>query len=141
MSKPRFVWWGFMRGMIREYPKLKRDLEDLQEQSITANLSGMPRGGGNGRSVEVLAMRQLPPDSMAMYEAVSLAKKLTLIRPDGKDRIRLISMMYWDKKTLKMQSAALRLHISDPTAKRWHGDFVRLVAQCYGFNVDTPEPK
>ena len=142
MSKPRYLWWGFMRAAIRAYPRLKRELDDLHEQSITANLSGMPRGGGNGRTVESLALQQLPKDSREMYEAVSGAVKLTETKKDGRERIRLIHLMYWTKRaTHSMQSAALILHISEATAKRWHGEFVRLVARCYGFDVDTQEPK
>lgn len=141
MSKPRYLWWGFVRAMIREYPKLKSDLDDLQAQSTTASLTGMPRGGGNGRTVEGLALRQLPKDSMSIYEAVSGASQITKARADGQERMRLIFLMYWAKKPRTMQAAALHLHISDATAKRWHGEFVRLVAKRYGFNVDTPEPK
>lgn len=77
-----------------------------------------------------------------MYEAVSNAVNLTEAKKDGRERMRLIHLMYWaTRATHSMQSAALVLHISEATAKRWHGEFVRLVARCYGFNVDTPEPK
>lgn len=142
MSKPRYLWWGFMRAAIRAYPRLKRDLDDLHEQSTTANLSAMPSGGSAGRAVENLALRQLPKDSMAMYEAVFRAVAITETKKDGRERMRLIHLMYWSTRaTHSMQSAALVLHISEATAKRWHGEFVRLVARCYGFNVDTPEPK
>lgn len=43
-----------MKGMIRRYPAL-REQEDLHSQSVTASYSGMPLGGGTGRSIEVLA--------------------------------------------------------------------------------------
>lgn len=141
MSKPRYRWWGFARRMIRDYPTLRRDLEDLQEQSIVANLSGMPRGSGNGRTVEALALRQLDEDDQKVFDAVSRAIEATKLRPDGETRIKLITMMYWSKKTMTAKAAALLLHISERTAKRWHGDFVRLVGICYGFKVGTPEPK
>lgn len=141
MSKPRYLWWGFVRGMIRAYPTLKSELDDLQEQGIAANLSGMPRGGGDGRTVENLALQQLPKDSMEMYDAVAKAVRAAEARTDGRERIRLIRLMYWVKEPRPMQIAALHLHISETTAKRWHGDFVRSVAKNYGFNVDTPEPK
>ena len=144
MSKPRYRWWGFVRAMIRDYQKLQKDLEELHSQNITAVSTGMPRGGGTGRTVESVATRQLPKDDQAVYDAVSRAVAITQIRPDGKERMALIRMMYWEKKTSSAKNAAISLHISDVTAKRWHGAFVRLVGQCYGFDSgkdDTQKPK
>ena len=144
MSKPRYRWWGFARAMIRDYPKLKEELELLRQQSTTAGMSGMPKGGGAGRTAESIALRQLPKDDQAVYDAVTRAADITRLRPDGKDRMELIRLMYWAKKPMTAKGAALLLHISDVTAKRWHGTFVRLVGQCYGFGTgkdDTQEPK
>ena len=141
MSKPRYIWWGFARNMIRKYPELKKNLEDLHQQNITANNSGLPKGGGGGRTVEGIALLQLPADNQAVYDAVAEAIEITSMRSDGKERMRLINLMYWTQKTLTANAASVRLHISDVTAKRWHGDFVRLVGRCYGFDVDTPKPK
>ena len=45
MSKTRYKWWGYVKNMIREYPALKKEYEDLHQQSITANMSGTPCGG------------------------------------------------------------------------------------------------
>ena len=140
MSKPRYRWWGFVRRMIRDYPSLKKDLADLHSQSVTADYSGMPKGGGTGRGVESIALKQLPPDDQQVYDAVTRAVTVTQLRPDGKERMALITMMYWSKKCLTAKASASCLHIAEITAKRWHGDFVTLVAKCYGFNVDTPEP-
>lgn len=133
MSKPRSRWWGFVRRMIRDYPALSRALDDLHEQSITAQCSGMPSGGGANRSVETIALRQLPEDDQKVYDAVSKAVEGIHLRPDGPSRLKLIELMYWSKHRFTVKSAALALHISEPTAKRWHGDFVRLVGRCYGF--------
>lgn len=119
--------------MIRDYPALRKALEDLQEQSVVANLSGMPRGSGNGRTVEALALRQLEDDDQKAYDAVSSAIEATRLRPDGAAKIELITLMYWSDKPIALKTVTPRLHISDATAKRWHGDFVRLVGRCYGF--------
>ena len=141
VSKPRYRWWGFIRNVIRDYPILKRDLDELRSQSVTANLSGMPRGGGSGRTIEAVALRCLPADDQKMYDAVARAIEMTRLRPDGKERLDLITMMYWSPRPITAKSSALLLHISERTAKRWHGNFVRLVGFCYGFEVGTPEPK
>ena len=143
MSRPRYRWWGFVKRMIRDYRGLKVVYDDLHSQSITANTSGMPKGGGNGRAIESITMRRLPEDDQKAYDAVSRAVELTSLLPDGKDRLDLIRYVYWCKKSHNIKDAALLCHVSGITAKRWHGDFVRLVGQCFGFSVkdDTPEPK
>ena len=141
MSKPRYIWWGMVRHMIRWYPALHKDLQDLHQQNITAQISGMPSGGGSPRPLENVAAKQLPGDQQKIHDAVDTVVAGYRLQPQTKEWLRLIQLMYWGKKPLTMSSAALRLHISEATAKRWHGCFVRAVARNYGFNVDTPEPK
>lgn len=138
MSKPRKRWWGFARRMIRDYPSLKRQWEELHEQTITADISGMPRGGGAGRTVEVVALRQFPDvDDQKDFDAVSKAIEMTQLKPNGQDRLRLIELMYWSKKNLTAKSASVHIPVEYITAKRWHGDFVRLVGKCHGFQDDS----
>lgn len=142
MSKPRYRWWGFVRRMIRDYPGLKTEWEDVHSQSITPNMSGMPGGGSAGRTVESVALRQLAPDDQKVYDAVSRAVVLTELRPDGKQRLALIDLVYWQKKNKLIKDAALLLFISKRTAERWHSEFVQLVGKCYGFEiVGGSEPK
>lgn len=143
MSKPRYRWWGFVRRMIRDYRGLKAAWEELHCQSMTANMSSAPSGGGTGRAVESIAMRELPPDDQKAYDAVTRAIKITALLPDGAERLGLIGYIYWCQDEHQVKDASLQAHVSVPTAKRWHGDFVRLVGKCYGFSLkdDTPEPK
>ena len=141
MSKPKFRWWPFVKAMIRDYPKLEKNWRSIHEQSITANISAMPKGGSAGRTVENIALRQMIPDDQKVYDAVSRAIELTRLLPDGKRRLDMIELTYWAKKPMTLKSASLHLYISERTAKRWHGSFVRCVAMCYGFQVGTPEPK
>lgn len=141
MSKPRYRWWGFVRRMIRDYPGLKAAVDDLHSQNVTASMTGMPRGSGTGRTVETIALRQLPEDDQKIYDAVTRAIEVTRLRSDGEERIALIRYAYWGRKERALKHAALYAHVSERTAKRWHGDFVRMVAKCYGFDVvGTPEP-
>lgn len=136
MSKPRYRWWLFVRNMIRDYPSLRKELADIQRQSIVASVSGMPRGGSSSRASEMAALRQLEdPDDQQCYEAVASALEITRLRPDGKERLRLIELVYWVQKPMTISDAAYRLHVSDRTAAEWHRNFVRCVAACYGFNV------
>lgn len=141
MSKPKFRWWAFVKAMIRDYPTLKEDWQNLHETSITANYSAMPKGGNAGRTVETIALRQMEPDDQKVYDAVSRAIEIMSLLPEGKRRVDMINLCYWVKNPMSLKSAALHLYISERTAKRWHGAFVRCVAKCYGFQVGTPEPK
>lgn len=141
MSKPKYMWWSFVKAMIRSYPELKENWHDIHEMSIATNYSAMPKGRGTSRVVETIALRQMVPDDQKVYDAVSMAIELTRYLPDGKRRMDLINLAYWVKNPMPLKSAALRLYISERTAKRWHGAFVRCVARCYGFQVGTPEPK
>lgn len=136
MSKPRYRWWSFARAMIRDYPKLSRDMAEIHQQNISANISGMPKGGGGGRTVEQIALRQLSPDDQAAYDAVTRAKTLTATHKDGREHLHLIELMYWKKETMTAKAASVVMNISYETAKRWHGAFVRLVGRCYGFKTE-----
>ena len=145
MSKPRKRWWGFVRRMIRDYPGLRNALIDLQQQTVTASLSGMPAGGGANRSTEAAALRNLPdPDDQAAYEAVAKAVELTALKPGGQEKMELIRLMYWARCPKTITAAADELYISSRTAKRWHAQFIRTVAICHGLTpsaeVGPPEP-
>lgn len=141
MSSPRYRWWGFVRRMIRDYRSLKIQYDDLHTQRITAGASGMPRGSGNSSVVENLALRQLPADDQKVYDAVSRAVEITRLLPDGELKLALIRFVYWGQGQRRVEDVPLVLPISHRTAIRWHGDFVRLVGKCYGFEVGTYEPK
>ena len=141
MSKPKYRWWTFAKNMVRDFPAVEEEWKDIHAQSITANMSGMPRGGGAGRTVEAIAMRQLPPEDQKLYDAVTRARAHTMLLPNGADRMKLIRAIYWSGKTKTVQAAARCIPVSEVTAKRWHGDFVRLVGVHYGFKDDTYEPK
>lgn len=141
MSSPRYRWWGFARRMIRDYHSLKVQYEDLHSQSITAGSSGMPGGGGNGRAVENIALKQLPADDQKAYDAVSKAVEITQLLPNGELKLDLIRHVYWRRNRYSVKDAAFKLYISRRTAERWHAEFVRLVGKCYGFEIGTYEPR
>ena len=141
MSSPRYRWWGFVRRMIRDYRSLKIEYEDLHSQNVTASMSGMPGGGGAGRAVENISLKQLPADDQKAYDAVSRAVEITQLLPDGELKLALIRFVYWGQGQRRVEDVPLVLPISRRTAIRWHGDFVRLVGKCYGFEVGTYEPK
>ena len=84
--------------MVREYPKLKRE-----------QLDG-----------------QLAPAKKAEYDAVQMALEQTKGLQTGKERLALIDMVFW-AQSHTLDGAAYVLGYSTITAKRFHGDFLRLV--------------
>lgn len=126
--------------MIRDYRGLKAEYDDLHQQSLSSAPSGSP-GGGDGRTVENIALKQLPVDDQKVYDAVTRAVEITKLLPDGDLKVALIRFVYWGQGQRRVEDVPLVLPVSRRTAIRWHGDFVRLVGKCYGFEVGTYEPK
>lgn len=132
MSKPRYTWWGYVRGIIRKYPELKREYEELHRQAITVSMSGMPgSAGGVSRKTENIAVRELPYTKQREYEAVKRAIETTKTMQNGSQRLRIIELVYW-KKSHTVEGAAMRVGYSADRGKQLHGEFIRLVAKNYG---------
>ena len=64
-------------------------------------------------------------------EAVCRAKEATCALEDGKDRLRLVEMVFF-KQTHTLDGAAQEIPCSLRTARRWHRDFIRQVAKEFG---------
>lgn len=128
MSKPRYRWWGYVRNVIRAYPALAEKYRDMHEQIVTANYSGNPRGGGDGRSLENIALRELVPQDQREYQAVLNAINATLRYDTGEERVEFISAIYFSGPQRRLSDVFPSFHIAEATAWRWHGDFIRLVA-------------
>ena len=132
MSKPRYGWWSYVKDMIRRYPELKAEYKDLHNQTITQQLSGMPGGGGTGRSVEQCAVKELPDIAQREYEAVRRAIELTKKATNGDIRMEVVEIMFWKSGKYTLDGAAMKAHCSYRTARRYHTDFIMTVAKCFG---------
>lgn len=135
MSKPRYDWWPYVKGMIRRYPALAGQYHDLHSPAMVADYSGMPRAGGNSRSMESLAIRELPCTSQREYEAVRRAIETTERYRNGRDRLKVVRLVLWDRSHT-LEGAALMVPCGAATAWRWHAEFIRLVASNYGLLDD-----
>ena len=133
MSKPRDPWWPYIKNVLRAYPGMKRELQALRQQSVTVRYNPAGGGSGPGRSTEQTALRELDPARMREYEAVSKAIRRTGHMPDGKLRNDLIRLVYF-RKRYNLTGAAWACHVSERTAIRWHGEFLRLVAHNLGLD-------
>lgn len=131
MSRPRYDWWSYVKGMIRRYPALKSELQQLQGQSVTPNYSGVSVKSGTSRSTELTAIRELPTTNQREYEAVRRAIEATERMTASRDRLRVIDLVFW-KQSQDLEHAALIIPCSYRTARRYHSDFIKLVAAMYG---------
>lgn len=131
MSKPRYGWWSYVKDMICRYPALCESHSLLLAQKVTPTYSAQPGGGGSGRTTEQTTVRAMTRNAAREYEAVHLAIQETRQLPGGAERLQLIRLVYW-KRSHTLTGAALAVHVSFPTAKRWHGEFIRRVARNYG---------
>ena len=133
MSSPRYDWWPYVKGMIRRYPELCARQEELRRTKMSPNLTGMP--GAHGQTSDPVAdaaLRELPEINHREMEAVRQAIAETLTLDTGEERLQVIRCVFWDKKHT-LEGAAMKLHISYVTARRWHGEFIRLVGKVFGF--------
>lgn len=131
MSKPRYNWWPFVLNVIRDYPERRQQLRQMKEQKITADMSGMPKGGGNGRSIENLATRCLPPQEQKEHDAVMMALNRTKTMPDGKLRLAVVRLTLW--RRFNAAGAGMQLNIAERTARRYRWQFIMLTGCMYGF--------
>lgn len=133
MSKPRYDWWGYVKGMIRRYPELCAKEKELHTVSISPDLSGMPHGRGNKSDPTAnAALRELPDINRREMEAVRKAIEETRKMETGEERLRMVRLVFWDK-TYTLVGAAKKCNIAYITARRWHGDFIRYVGKAFGF--------
>lgn len=144
MSKPRYWWWASVRAAIRQYPALVRKKADLQGMQVTKAVKSIrgkdgklhdyyapPGGGGNGRTVERLAMAELPPIEEQILDAVRLAIEETEAGRDGPEHMEMLRDYYF--RGFSLQAAADRAYVDKATAQRWNGTFARRVARGLGY--------
>ena len=144
MSKPRSWWWSAVRLAIRQYPVLLQRKADLQTMQVTKAVKSIrgpdgklhdqyatPGGGGNGRTVERLAMIELPPVEENILQAVRMAIEATELARDGADHMALLRDYHWGGHGL--QAAAIRHHVDYRTARRWNAAFTNRVARGLGY--------
>ena len=94
MSKPRYAWWGYMINIIRRYPERRQALAELRRMKVTVNYEASGHGGGGERTVEQIALRELDPQEMKEYEAVTAAIHDTKQMETGQARLKIIGLLY-----------------------------------------------
>lgn len=119
-------WRHAARNAAYEFPRLRAELRDMQTQSITPRLSGMPGGAGEHRSTEDAALRQLPAAEQRRHDAVAQAVQICGQLTSGPSRVKLIDLVYF-RRSHTVEGAALQIPISSRQAWGWNNDFLLLV--------------
>lgn len=131
MSKPRYDWWTYVKGMIRRYPALCREYGEIHTMPMTVSYTDHIGGGDVSRSTEAVAIRELPTTKQREYEAVRRAVETTGRYRNGADRLKVIKLVLWDRSHT-LDGAAMMVPCSIATAKRWHREFIIMAASYYG---------
>lgn len=133
MSKPRYWWWGSIQNALRAYPRLKQQYE-APNVAVTARYAeGACRDSTSGRTTETAALERLYDGDYQIYLAIAEAVKETEQMTNGRDRLRLIELIYWKRYWKTIEGAAYEVGYSKDRAKELHTEFVRLVGHYMGY--------
>ena len=128
MSRPRYKWWSYVKWMIRLYPERVAELRRRQEAAVTPNYNAMPGGSEPSRTTEELGTASLGRAVDREVVAVRRAIEETERMSTGEIRMGIIDLVYW-KKTHTVPGACLACTVAERTGRRYHADFVYLVAK------------
>ena len=76
-------------------------------------------------------LRHYPDVTDRERAAVEAALSEIRALPDGQSRVRLVELIYF-RRVNTLEGAAMALHCSARTARRWHADFVVRVGRNFG---------
>lgn len=125
MTKRSSGWRQAAKSAARDYPQLKRQLNDLRSQG-GQSLNGMPAGSEAHRTTEDLALRELPYTQQRRLDAVESALSISSQLTSGLSRVKLIELVYFTRR-FTIEGAAMQIPCSVQTAWTWNNDFLLLV--------------
>lgn len=127
MSNNRYRWWGYVRNVIRAYPDLMRQYRELRAPKVTADYTPAVSGSSYADPTYCAAVKCLPRTEQKELEAVNSAVCVTRKYPNGKQRLEMIRLVYWEQ-SYTVVGAGERVGYQEAQAKRLHREFVLLVA-------------
>lgn len=113
MSTPKAKWWGYIRRILYDYPRMRQELDILRRAVSMA-------GPVEESILSALAL----PDELEQRELNAVEAVLTASDEDAR---KLIDMIFF-RQTHTLQGAALALHMSYTAAKERQQWFIRSVA-------------
>lgn len=100
---------------------------------VTVNYEASGHGGGGERTVEQIALRELDPQEMKEYEAVTAPSMIQNRWRPARHALKIIGLLYWYGWRKNLTGAAREVGYSRSRAEDFHGEFVRLVAYHMGY--------
>lgn len=128
MSKPRYWWWGSIQNALRAYPRLKQQYEAPNVAMTARYAEGVGHDSTPGRTTETAALERLYDGDYKIYLAITAAVEETEQMDTGRDRLRLIELLYWQRYWKTIEGAAYEVGYSKSRAEDFHGEFIRLIA-------------
>ena len=129
MSRPRYRWWGYVKGIIQLYPGRLKELRRRQEARITPKYGPSASGASEpARTTEELGVVSLGRHVDIEMEAVRLALEDRARKPDGTARIRQIEMYHF-RRTHTRDGASKAAGVSTAAGRRWNAEFIYTVAR------------
>lgn len=122
-------WKRTARGAAYDYPALRAQLRELRRMQTTSRFENTPGGGGERRTVEDVALRELPPGDMLRLEAVEHALRMCGLMKNAGKRRQLAEMVYF-RRSHTVYGAGIALGVSVHTAEIWNREFLTAV---YGY--------
>lgn len=117
MSKPRYNWWPFALGMIR-------DFKEMDAKHKSTPLEEIPEGLNRA----AIMWRQEERELDAVRQALEQQEKMS--NPELRKSIVNHTLI---SRTYNIDGAALRLNSSPEMVKRYRWQFIMLVGTAFGF--------
>lgn len=131
MSSPRYWWWGSVRNALRIYPKLKERYE-MPDVALTARYGEQSGHNAPSRTTETTAIDCMSDGDYKVYRAITAAVEETRQMDAGRERLKVIELLYWKRYWKTIEGVAYEVGYSKSRAEDFHGEFIRLVAYYMG---------
>lgn len=128
MSSPRYWWWGSIQNALRAYPRLKQQYGAPNVAMTVRYAEAAGHDSTPGRTTETAALERLCDGDYKIYLAITAAVEETAQMANGRDRLRIIELLYWKRYWKTIEGAAYEVGYSRSRAEDFHGEFIRLVA-------------
>lgn len=130
MGKAKEPYWSYVKAIIKEYPRLKREIAKPLDQRVTAVI-GMEggRSGHISNPTQDCVIHDLPPREQRKFDAIESAIQRTkFYHPENAEqRLKVIDLVYW-KQSHTIEGAAMKIPCHRNVAGNWQGDFIKMVA-------------
>jgi RinA family phage transcriptional activator len=130
VSKPKHPYWSYVKSILRDYPRVKKEVETPLDPRVTTVYGTYGHGsGGTSNPTMDCVIHDVPEKDQIRYDAVNNAIQRTIDNhpDDAEARLLIVDLVYF-KKTHTIEGAGLRAHTSKSNAGRWQAEFIRTVA-------------